>query len=153
MHIRDTQSGDVPGLTRVLEETGLFPVEMLPGLLEAFLSESPSSDVWLTCEQDGEPVGFCYTVPEELAEGTWNMLAIGVRPGLQGKGAGAALVAELEARLRTLGQRVLIADTSGTAEFDRTREFYRKNGYVDEARIRDFWGPGDDKVTFWKSLS
>ena len=46
----------------------------------------------------------------------------------------------------------MIADTSGADEFAQTREFYRKNDYSEEARIRDFWAEGDDKVIFWKSL-
>jgi ribosomal protein S18 acetylase RimI-like enzyme len=91
-------------------------------------------------------------VPEALTDGTWNMLAIAVLPARQGEGRGGALVARLEAILRDRGQRVLIADTSGTDAFARTRAFYRVNGYAEEARIRDFWAEGDDKVVFWKSL-
>lgn len=80
------------------------------------------------------------------------MLAIAVLPQCQGKGAGAAIVKHLEGVLRERGQRILIADTSGTKAFARTRQFYRKNGYTEEARIRDFWAAGNDKVVFWKSI-
>lgn len=125
---------------------------MLPDLLSGFLSEKDSKEVWLSCETDGRAIGFCYAAPEALADGTWNMLAIAVLPGLQSKGAGAAIVAALEAHLGGLGHRVLIADTSGTPEYEQTRAFYRKNGYSEEARIRDFWAAGDDKVVFWKAL-
>jgi ribosomal protein S18 acetylase RimI-like enzyme len=62
-------------------------------------------------------------------------------------------VRHLEGELLARGQRLLIADTSGTPEFGQTREFYRKNGYTEEARIRDFWAAGNDKVVFWKRLS
>ena len=97
-------------------------------------------------------MGFCYTEPEELAEGTWNMLALAVRPDLQGKRLGSALVAAAEQHLRGRKQRILIVDTSGTDGFEMTRKFYAQNGYEEEARIRDFWAPGDDKVTFRKAL-
>ncbi len=153
MTIRDTRQEDIPDLKRVLDETGLFPSDLLPDLVRGFLSEEAGDDIWLTFDSDGDAIGFCYAAPEPLTEGTWNMLAIAVLPGVQGKGSGAGLVAELESRLHRLGHRVLIADTSGTAKYERTREFYRKNGYSEEARIRDFWGPGDDKVVFWKSLA
>lgn len=152
MEIRPTTSADIPAMKLVLDRTGLFPSEMLPDMLSSFLSGSGSDEVWMTAEVEGEVIGFCYAAPEMMTEGAWNMLAIAVLPDRQGTGAGSALVAELENRLRAEGQRLLIADTSGTEEFARTRAFYRRNGYTEEARVRDFWAEGDDKVTFWKSL-
>ena len=152
MNIRLTRHDDLADLQVVLESTGLFPGEMLPDMVSGFLSDEDSTDLWLTLEAGGKAVGFCYAVPEALAEGAWNMLAIAILPAVQGKGYGGALVARLEAVLRERGQRILIADTSGAAAFERTREFYRKAGYAEEARIRDFWAKGDDKVVFWKSL-
>ena len=81
------------------------------------------------------------------------MLALAVLPQLQGNGAGAALTRALEERLRQTGQRILLAETSGTDAFDGTRAFYTRLGYRAEARIRDYWGAGDDKVVFTKALS
>lgn len=153
MNIRPTKQRDIPALQEVLDGTALFPREMLPDMLGGFLSDNESEDVWLTCEVDGKAIGFCYAVPEQLAEGAWNMLAIAVLPNLQGSGSGRAITTHLEAELRARGARILIADTSGTDDFAETRAFYRKNGYAEEARIRDFWAPGDDKIVFWKSLS
>ncbi len=151
MQIRLTKPDDIAQLQIVLDETGVFPREMLPDMIRSFFS-GDSQEFWMTCEADGVPVGFCYTVPEEMAEGTWNMLAIGVRQSLQGGGHGSSLVRELEALLRSKGQRILIVDTSSSDDFVQARAFYRKNGYVEEARIRDFWAEGDDKITFWKRL-
>ena len=54
--------------------------------------------------------------------------------------------------LRGRGERLLLVETSGLGSFDLTRQFYRKNGYDEEARIRDYYGPGDDKVIFRKAL-
>ncbi len=119
---------------------------MLPQLL------SDVNSVCLTCELVTGPVGFCYAVPEELADGTWNMLAIAVAPSEQGRGVGASLIQELEQTLKHNGARVLIADTSGTDAFTRTRAFYRKQGYTEVGRIPEFWAAGDDKVVFWKAL-
>jgi len=34
----------------------------------------------------------------------------------------------------------------------RPRGFYRKHGFVEVARIPDFYTEGDDKVIFWKKL-
>jgi N-acetylglutamate synthase-like GNAT family acetyltransferase len=121
-------------------------------MIGSFLHAEQCDEVWLTCEEAGDVIGFCYAAPEKLTEGTWNMLAIAVHPDSQGKGAGSAIVQYLEAALREGSQRILIADTSGTEEFAQTRTFYRKNGYMEEARIRDFWAVDNDKVVFWKSI-
>ncbi|MGB1012276.1 MAG: GNAT family N-acetyltransferase [Thiolinea sp.] len=153
MKVRFTKREDIDGLKRILDDTALFPSEMLSEMLGGFLSSEESEDLWLTCITDDKTVGFCYAVPESLTDGTWNMLAIAVLPTEQGNGIGGALVKELENILRIRGQRVLIADTSGTEEFTETRKFYQKNGYAEEARIRDFWAAGDDKVIFWKSIT
>lgn len=153
MKIRPTHQGDIAPLQQVLDGTELFPSDMLPDMVRSFLAGGDSPDIWLTCDIGGSAVGFCYAVPEALAEGAWNMLAIAVLPAQQGGGCGAAITAHLEAELKARGQRILIADTSGAPEFAQTRAFYRKNGYAEEARIRDFWAAGDDKIVLWKSLS
>ena len=38
-------------------------------------------------------------------------------------------------------------------KFAATRAFYRKNGYEEEARIREFYNPGEDKIIFRKALN
>jgi ribosomal protein S18 acetylase RimI-like enzyme len=152
LNIRPTKFEDIPALKVVLEGTELFPSEMLPGMVSGFLNDPESTEIWLTSESEGEVIGFCYAVPEKLADGTWNMLAIAVLPAKQGKGAGNDIVKHLENYLKDKGHRILIAETSGTNQFVPTRAFYKKCGYSEEARIRDFWAAGDDKIVFWKAL-
>jgi ribosomal protein S18 acetylase RimI-like enzyme len=51
------------------------------------------------------------------------------------------------------GERVLLVETSGTEDFEYVRAFYRKNGYEEEARIREFYAAGVDKIIFRKMLN
>lgn len=149
--IQPTAPDDIEGLQEVLDDTGLFPSEMLPDMLSpAFAGDTAA--VWLTCHADGKPAGFCYTEPEEMTEGTWNMRALAVHPSLQGQGLGSALVTAAEENLKENGHRLMIVDTSGTEDFVQTRRFYAQNGFEEEARIRDFWAAGDDKIIFRKAL-
>ena len=122
------------------------------GMMHGFLSEGDENSLWLTCEEGSRITGFCYAIEETFAAGTWNMLALAVLPDRQGNGTGRAIVATLEKLLRDKKNRVLIADTSGTESFAGTRSFYERCGYTQEARIRDYWGSGDDKIVFWKAL-
>ncbi len=142
----------MPALQATLNATDLFPSDMLPDMLAPFLAGKEDTQHWLTCEKDDHAIGFCFAKGEEMTDGTWNMLAIAVHPDHQGSGAGAALTQAMEQTLKATNARVLIVDTSGTEDFASTRQFYAKNGYDEEARIRDFWAAGDDKVIFHKAL-
>lgn len=152
MKIRPSVSNDIPSLQHIAERTGLFPSDLLPDMMHGFLSEGDGNCLWLTCEEDSRITGFCYAVQEAFTDGTWNMLALAVLPDRQGNGIGRAIVATLEKLLRDKNNRVLIVDTSGSESFAGTRSFYQRCGYTEEARIRDYWGPGDDKIVFWKAL-
>lgn len=153
MDIRPTLAADIPAMEVVLDATGLFPSEMLADMIAGYLADQVEGEIWLSCDVDGVVQGFCYARAEALTDGTWNMLAIAVAPSCQGLGCGGAICARLEATLASQGQRILIADTSGTDDFQQARAFYAKQGYSEEARIRDFWQAGDDKVTFRKALT
>lgn len=142
---------DIPALNEVLDGTGLFPSEMLPDMLAPALAGETQA-FWLSYHHGGKAVGLCYTAPEDLTEGTWNMRALAVLPALQGKRFGTALVAAAEQYLKNKGHRILIVDTSSGEDFARTRNFYVQNGYEEEARVRDFWAKGDHKVIFRKVL-
>ncbi|MEO7062079.1 MAG: hypothetical protein ABI083_20370 [Lapillicoccus sp.] len=57
--------------------------------------------------------------------------------------------------MRSAGEqvaRVLIVETSSTDDYTASRRFYAREGFDREACIREFYGPGDDKIVFWKSL-
>ncbi len=108
-------------------------------------------DAWLTGDEDG-PGAVAYFAPERMTEGTWNLYLIAVRPERQGSGLGTALLRRVEETLAACGGRILLVETSGLPEFGRTRAFYRRRGYDEEARIRDFYRAGEDKVVFRKAL-
>jgi ribosomal protein S18 acetylase RimI-like enzyme len=149
--IRPVTPDDVPALKAVIDANGLFPSDMLDDMLAGYLNGGASDDCWLTVDVGG-PVAVAYYVPERMTQGTWNLLLIAVHPDRQGEGRGAALLRHVEQTLAARGQRVLLVETSGLPEFERTRAFYRNLGYGEEARIRDFYQAGEDKIVFRKAL-
>lgn len=150
--IRPVERGDLDHLKAVIDATGLFPSELLDGMLDAFLDGEQPDEHWLTIDRDGRAAALAHYAPERMTVGTWNLLLIAVDPSRQGSGLGRALMRHAEMSLATLGQRVLLVETSGLPEFERTRRFYHRLGYDEEARIRDYYDAGEDKVVFWKSL-
>ena len=139
-------------LKAVIDANGLFPSGMLDEMIAGHLSGQDGDQFWLTHDDD-DPVAIAYCAPERMTTGTWNLYLIAVHPSHQGLGRGAALLQHLEQALSERGERVLLVETSGLPEFERTRSFYRKCGYGEEARIRDFYQAGEDKVIFRKALA
>lgn len=150
--IRPVRSADLPALRGIIDASDLFPGELLDGMLADHLAGEPIEGFWLTLE-DQTPQALAYCEPERMTEGTWNVLLIAVNPARQGQGLGGALLGHVEQRLAGQGARVLLVETSGAPDFERTRAFYDKHGYDEEARIRDFYAAGEDKVVFWKDLT
>ena len=149
--IRPAQRSDMTAIKSVAEDAELFPPEMLEDMIAGYLEKS-TRDIWFVSVADGRVVGFGYCEPERMTRGTWNLLAIGILAERRGRGIGGAMMRYLEDRLRSRGERILIVETMGTPAFTRTRAFYRANGYAEEARIREFYEPGGDKIVFWKQL-
>jgi ribosomal protein S18 acetylase RimI-like enzyme len=154
--IRSATLTDIPAVRNIAFDTGMFTEDDWPGV-ETIMANSVRGDledhIWIVLANNtATVVGAAYYAPEPFAHQMWNMYFLGVSPASQGDGIGAALVAHVEGALRTRGERVLIIETSGVASFEAARAFYRKQGYAEEARIREFYGPGDDKVVFWKAL-
>lgn len=153
--IRSATPDDINAIMAIANAVVLFTseeLEELGGMLtEYFESNLEGEQFWITYDDD-KPIGTAYYAPEPYAYGTWNLYFIAVHPDRQGEGCGGKLLQYVEETLTQRGERLLLVETSGMANFDRTREFYRKNGYEEEARIREFYKAGDDKIVFRKSL-
>lgn len=150
--IRPVTRDDMPALKAVIDATRLFPADLLGDMAAASFSGDAPDDFWLTVDEGG-PVAVAYCAPERMTHGTWNLLLIAVHPDRQGQGIGAALMRHVEQALAARGERMLLVETSGLPRFERTRAFYGGLGYDEEARIREFYGAGEDKVIFRKVLN
>jgi ribosomal protein S18 acetylase RimI-like enzyme len=100
----------------------------------------------------GTILGFACYGQRPLTEGTFDLYWIGVDGNQRGRGIGKILLGEVEEQVRTRNGRLLIAETEGKSSFTPTRRFYLSAGYTLEARVRDFYRPGEDLVMFTKRL-
>lgn len=156
MTIRPVTDTDKPAVLQVAESCSLFqPEELgeLDGMIDAFLSGALEGHQWLALHEAHQIKAAAYYAPETFADGVWNLYFIGVLANQQGKGHGSAILKHVEQELTNEGQRILIIETSGLDGFELTRKFYDQHGYTVEARIRDYYQEGEDKVVFWKKLS
>ncbi len=154
--IRPVAPADTDPLMAIAKASGLFSHEELAevgGMLAAhFAGELGEDHHWITDDDDG-PAAVAYFAPEPFADGVWNLYLLAVVPSQQGSGRGAAIVSHVEEQAASRGARIVLIETSGLPRFEKTRTFYAKCGYDEEARIRDYYGAGDDKIVFWKKLA
>ena len=150
--IRPTTANDTEAILSLATVTLGFEAderaELSLSLSQSFASNS--APFWLTDEQNGSVVGAAYCEPERMTNGTWNLLFIAIAPEHQGKGRGRALMQHVEQQLAKQGHRLLLVET--LASLEETRAFYLKNGYEEEACIRDYYEAGQDKIIYRKAL-
>jgi ribosomal protein S18 acetylase RimI-like enzyme len=106
----------------------------------------------LVYREDNKVLGFSIYGIRFLTEGVYDLLWIAVDPEAHRNGVGKALITASEEAVRAMGGRILVAETSGTAEYASTRKFYVGVGSVNEATIKDFYKPGDDLKIYTKRL-
>ena len=145
---------DGAAVVDLVVSAGMFSREEAGFLADGALdSDGEGATCFVEDADDGRGLAsVVYYRPEEAAERAFDLTMIAVRPDLQGGGRGATLMRYAEDDLRTRGQRLLIVRTSGTSQYDGTRAFYRRLGYVEHARVPDYWTDGDDLVLFSRRL-
>ncbi|MBE0595832.1 MAG: GNAT family N-acetyltransferase [Desulfuromonadales bacterium] len=148
---------DLPPLARILRDTGAFTEEEVAcavELLEIVCKDPRQPDYQvLVAEEAGQPVGYVLYGPVPLTEGNYDIYWIATDPAVQGKGFGQRLLAAAEADVRSRGARMVCLETSSQGGYARTRLFYDRAGYLEESRIRDFYRPGDDRITYIKRFA
>jgi len=152
-----TDSERLLGLARSIDLFNTSDIDVIQELWTEFV-EKGEAHSWYhfvaAKEQngDGKIVGFACYGQRPLTEGTFDLYWIGVDGNQQGRGIGKILLREVEDQAHARGGRLLIAETEGKPAFEPTRGFYLSAGYALEARICDFYKPGEDLVIFTKRL-
>ena len=150
---------DKEQLLAIAEESGLFTPEelelLLGDTLDAFLDGSlPEQHHVIVCRDAVSriPLGWSYFASDAYADNVWNVWWIGVRSDCYGTGISQVLLTEVETCIRTSGGRVIVIETSDGDMTSRARRFYTKSNYGERGCIPDFYGPGDAKLVFSKTL-
>jgi ribosomal protein S18 acetylase RimI-like enzyme len=158
--IRAATADDSEVISSLAISNGMFEPDGMDDfneMMAGYLDGSLDGHAWVVAEDaSGAIAGAAYYAPEPFADRMWNLYFLAVQPGRHRDGTGTALITHVEQTLRSRGDdvaRVLIVETSSLDAYEQARAFYRKHDFDEEARIRDFYGPGDNKVVFWKALT
>lgn len=158
LQIRDAAIADRPAIISITERSGGLFTEEERGcareLFDIYLKEKNGDYIFvIAVGADGLTVGYLCYGRAAFAQGVYDIYWIVVDPEARGNGVGRSLIEHIESLLKKLGARLMVAETSGIASYEGTRGFYRRCGFREEARIRDFFRPGDDKIIYVKDIS
>lgn len=124
-------------------------------LVDIYLTDEKQADYHVVVAQNaGSPVhAYACWGPVPMTKGAFDLYWIATHPDARGNGFGRALMEYVERKAFETNGRLLVVETSSKASYAGTVEFYRRLGYSENSRIRDFYDIGDDKIIFVKKLS
>jgi ribosomal protein S18 acetylase RimI-like enzyme len=151
--IRATQSADVPAIRAMTAAVGVFNAEevaTVDELLAEYFSRGAETSGYhfLSYLENDATLGFACYGPRALTQGVYDLFWIVTAPASGRRGIGGKLLAAVAEAVTARQGRMIVAETSGRADYVGTRAFYLRYGYRAEATIADFYAPGDDLVVF-----
>ena len=148
--------GDKAEIGSLLASSGFFhpwEIEVAIELIDDRLARGAASEyLFLFAEAAGQIAGYACYGPVSMAPGRFELYWIAVEDSRRGQGIGKLLLARAQAHMRALGGKYVYSETSSRDRYRPTREFYRKQGYREVARVPLFYADDDDKVIFMKTL-
>ncbi len=150
-------STDIDDIVDVVRSTGFFNDEELDvaaELVEERLEKGTASGYFfLFMELDKRVTGYsCFgPIPGTLT--SFDLYWIAVHNESRGMGLGKIIMERSEKEIAGMNGDHIYVETSSKDLYIPTRRFYERCGYRAEARLKDFYAPGDDKIIYVKSIS
>lgn len=157
MKIRPLAPKDKARLLSMLIKTRAFTsreIDVAMELINIVIKDPNQKDYAIDCLVDvqDQPLGYICYGPTPMTTGTFDLYWVAVDPDSQEQGIGSRLLDFLDGVVRSQGGRMILADTSTIPQYEKTSKFYLRNGFKEVARIADYYGQGNDRVTFCKRL-
>jgi predicted N-acetyltransferase YhbS len=153
--LRELRESDRPAVEAVLVDTGAFTDEEVRAALEVVDEGLTGAEdyMFVVAEAAGQLVGYGCWGRAPFTEYTWEGYWLAVRRKWQGTRVADAVMRHGEECAREQGARILLIDTGSKPAHKRAVDFYLARGYREVARITDFYGPSDDRITYRKDLT
>ncbi len=147
---------DIDAIRKMVTEAGVFSpeeIDVAAELAEDRLSSGVQSHYhFFVAEHDGTLIGYTCFGRVPLTDERYDLYWIITDPKAQRQGIASELMMETEEEIRRLGGKALYAETSSRAVYLPAHRFYLKHEFSEQARLKNFYADGDDKVIFGKTL-
>lgn len=148
--------GDIQAVRDIVASTKFFydhEVEIAVELVQERISQGEESGYYFVfAEVDGRTVAYSCFGSDVMSKTCFDLYWIVTHNDYRGKGIGKKILAETEKLAAEMGCIILIAETSGLPHYEPTRMFYINTGFILEAKIKDYYTLGDDKLFFTKRI-
>lgn len=154
--IRPMTVDDKKAIIHILLTTPEFltsEVVVAEELIDAYLENPLTSGYYISvAELENELVGYVCYGNTPLTEATWDIYWIAVAREKQGYGIGQLLMKYAEDDIKKKHGRLIVVETSGKPEYNKTRRFYDNMNYQNVCQISDYYARNDDLVMFIKRI-
>ncbi len=154
---REVMESDQGAVENLLRTTGFFygnEIEVAKELVEAGLTQGEVSGYdFLFAEYEGQMIGYGCFGPIPLTSHRFDIYWLAVAKAWQDQGIGRQLLSRMEQMIRGAKGGIIYIETAGRPLYEPTRQFYLRQGYLEVARIPDYYADGDDRIVFMKKLS
>ena len=157
MLIRGLKPEDRERLVQIIRSTANFnaaDVAIAIELIDDAIAKQAASDYIVEILEDdsGRVQAYVCFGKTPLTESTFDFYWMVIDSQYQRRGMGFLLFQHVEERVRTLGGKLLMCETSSLDGYERVIRLYEKLGYSFVARIKNFYRDGDDKLIYMKEL-
>jgi GNAT superfamily N-acetyltransferase len=147
---------DIARVFEIVESTKFFydhEVEIAAELVAERLAQGESTGYYFVFgEMDGVTVAYSCFGPITMSKTSFDLYWIATHNDYRGKGIGKKVLEETCKQAALMGCSIIIAETSGLPHYEPTRAFYNNNKFELEAKLRDFYTLGDDKLFYTKRI-
>jgi GNAT superfamily N-acetyltransferase len=147
---------DIKRVMEIVESTKFFydhEVEIAAELVAERLTHGESTGYhFVFAEVDGVTAAYSCFGPITMSKTSFDLYWIATHNDFRGKGIGRKLLDETCKQAKEMGCSILIAETSDLEHYAPTRAFYDSNKFDLEARLKDFYAMGDDKLFYTKRI-
>jgi GNAT superfamily N-acetyltransferase len=150
------EKSDINRVIEIVESTGFFydhETEVAAELVAERLAHGESTGYFFVfAEVDGVTAAYSCFGPISMSKTSFDLYWIATHSDYRGKGIGKMLLEETCRQAGNMGCKIIIAETSGRDHYAPTRAFYENTRFILEARLKDFYDEGDDKLFYTKRI-
>jgi GNAT superfamily N-acetyltransferase len=154
--ISPTRPDEADAILKITATVGVFSadeVETVRELLDGYYNSPEESGYYfLSYREHDQVLGYVCWGPRPLSESAYDLYWICASKEVQGKGAGRALMQQLETEVLKRNGLWIIIETSSTAHYSAARRLYERSGYNKSMVLADFYHADDDLVVYTRRL-